>query len=245
MRLQNRRLVVTGGARGIGRATVQTFLREGAKVTVFDVDADGMRSLERAGACWTTVCDVRDEETVNRSMRAAATAMGGVDGVVNSAGIANGLPFEETDFATWKAQIETNLNGTFLVCKAAMPLLFQAGGGTFVNLASAQALLPTGSSASYTASKGGVLAFSKNIAFELAAKGIRVNVVCPGTTDTPMVAELVKNSPEAIRRTSASVPMGRLAQAQEIADLILFLTGPESAFVTGTAIPVDGGRTRH
>jgi len=245
MRLQHRRLVVTGGARGIGRKAVETFLREGAKVAVFDIDDNAMRDLARPGACWTIPCDVRDEDAVNRSMRAAAEAMGGVDGVLNSAGIANGLSFEETDFATWKAMIDTNLNGTFLVCKAALPLLRQAGGGTIVNIASAQALLPTGSSASYSASKGGVLVFSKNIAFELASQGIRVNVVCPGTTDTPMVEELVKNTPEAIQRTTATVPMGRLATAQEIADLILFLTGPESAFVTGTAIPVDGGRTRH
>ncbi len=245
MRLQNRHLVVTGGASGIGRTTVESFLREGAKVAIFDIDAKGMSDLARLRQCWVIPCDVRDEQAVQEAMAAAAEAMGGVDGVVNCAGVANGLPFEDTDYASWKAQIETNLNGTFLVCKEATPWLRKAGGGSIVNLASAQALLPTGSSSSYTASKGGVVAFSKTIAFELAAKGIRVNVVCPGTTDTPMVRGVLEKNPDAVNRNLAAVPMGRLATSQEIADLIVFLTGPESAFMTGTAIPVDGGRTRH
>lgn len=245
MRLQNRRLVVTGGASGIGRATVGAFLREGAKVTIFDIDVPGMADLAQPQRCWPVDCDVRDEQAVQRCMAAAAETMGGVDGVVNCAGLANGLPFEETDYASWKAQIETNLGGTFLVCKAATAWMRKAGGGTMVNLASAQALLPTGSSSSYTASKGGVVAFSKTIAFELAGKGIRVNVVCPGTTDTPMVRGVLEKNPDAVNSNLAAVPMGRLATAQEIADMIVFLTGPESAFVTGTAIAVDGGRTRH
>jgi len=245
MRLQNRRLVVTGGASGIGRTTVQSFLREGARVAVFDLDAPGMADLGRPQQCWTMACDVRDEQAVDRAMAAAAEAMGGVDGVVNCAGVANGLTFEKTDYAAWKSQIDTNLNGTFLVCKAALPWLRQAGGGSIVNLASAQALLPTGSSSSYTASKGGVVAFSKTIAFELASSAIRVNVVCPGTTDTPMVRGVLEKNPDAVNRNLAAVPLGRLAKAQEIADAIVFLTGPESAFITGAAIPVDGGRTRH
>jgi len=245
MRLENRRLVVTGGASGIGRSTVEAFLREGAKVAIFDIDTAGMRPLAREGRCWAIDCDVRDEASVSRGMDSAVKAMGGVDGVVNSAAIASGVPFEDTDFALWRSLIETNLHGTFLVCKAATPHLLKAGGGTIVNLASGQALLPTGSSASYTASKGGVLAFSKNISVELAAKGIRVNVVCPGTTETPMVQEVMAKTPEAIRRTLGDVPMGRLAQPTEISDLIVFLTGPESTFITGTAIACDGGRTRH
>jgi NAD(P)-dependent dehydrogenase (short-subunit alcohol dehydrogenase family) len=245
MRLQNRHLVVTGGASGIGRTTVESFLREGAKVAILDIDAQGMRDLVRPLQCWAIHCDVRDEPSVQKAMAAAAEAMGGVDGLVNCAGVANGLPFEATDYASWKVQIETNLNGTFLACKEATPWMRKAGGGSIVNLASAQALLPTGSSCSYTASKGGVVAFSKTIAFELATAGIRVNVVCPGTTDTPMVRGVLEKNPDAVHRNLAAVPMGRLAKSQEIADLIVFLTGPESAFVTGTAIPVDGGRTRH
>ena len=245
MRLQNRRLVVTGGASGIGRATVEAFVREGAKVAIFDIDTNGMANLARPQQCWAIACDVRDEQAALKGMAAAAEAMGGVDGLVNCAGVANGLPFEETDYASWKAQIETNLNGTFLVCKAATRWMREAGHGTIVNLASAQALLPTGSSSSYTASKGGVVAFSKTIAFEVAPRNIRVNVVCPGTTDTPMVRGVLEKNPDAVNRNVAAVPLARLARASEIADMIVFLTGPESAFVTGTAIPVDGGRTRH
>ena len=245
MRLNNRRLVVTGGASGIGRATLEAFLREGAKVAILDIDRQAMESLAQPGRCWTLPCDVREEAAVADVIAAAALAMGGIDGVVNSAGIADGPPFEQTEFARLKALVETNLYGTFLVCKAALPHLLAAGGGAIVNLASAQALLPTGSSAAYTASKGGVLAFSKNIAFELASRQVRVNVVCPGTTQTPMVDELLRSTPEAINRTLGGVPMGRLAQPTEVSDLILFLISDESRFITGTAIPCDGGRTRH
>lgn len=245
MRLHNRRLVVTGGASGIGRATVQSFLREGARVAILDLDTVGMRDLAQAGRCWTLPCDVREEQSVAESMAAAAAAMGGVDGLVTCAGVANGLPFEQTDVAAWKAQIDTNLTGTFIACQAAVRWMREAGHGTIVTLASAQALLPTGSSSSYTASKGGVVALSKTMAFELAARHIRVNVVCPGTTETPMVSGVLKANPDAVNRNLAAVPMGRLAQPGEIADLIVFLTGPESAFVTGTAIAADGGRTRH
>lgn len=246
MRLQGRRLVVTGGASGIGRASAEAFLREGAQVCLLDIDEAGMADMAQPGRCWPLRCDVRDESDVAVAVEAAAQAMGGIDGAVNCAGIANGLPFEQTDYAAWKAQIETNLNGTFLVCKAVTPWMRRAGGGSIVNLASAQALLPTGSSCSYTASKGGVVALSKTISFELASAGIRVNAVCPGTTDTPMVRNMLKGAnPDAVNRNVAAVPMGRLAQASEIADLIVFLTGPESVFMTGAAIPVDGGRTRH
>lgn len=245
MNLTHRKLIVTGGASGIGLATVQALLREGAKVAVLDTAAADMASLAEPGRCWTLPCDVRDEAQVTDAIAAASSAMGGIDGVVNSAGIADGTPFEQTAFNDFKALVETNLYGTFLVCKAALPHLKAAGGGSIVNLASAQALLPTGSSAAYAASKGGVLTFSKNIAFELAAQQIRVNVVCPGTTQTPMVDELLKSTPEAINRTVAGVPMGRLAQPGEVSDLIVFLISDAARFITGTAIPCDGGRTRH
>ncbi|MDB5861566.1 MAG: 3-oxoacyl-ACP reductase [Ramlibacter sp.] len=244
MKLQGRRILVTGGASGIGRATAEACLREGAQVAIIDIDAAAMEGMAVPGRRWTFHGDVRDEQGLAAAVAAAAAAMHGLDGLVHCAGVANGTPFEETDFDTWKTQIETNLGGTFLACKAAMPFLRQADAATIVNIASAQALLPTGSSSSYTAAKGGVVAFSKTIAIELAPK-IRVNVVCPGTTRTPMVDGVLKTRPDAISRNLASVPMGRIAEAPEVADLIVYLTSRESSFVTGTAIAVDGGRTRH
>ncbi|MDB5861570.1 MAG: 3-oxoacyl-ACP reductase [Ramlibacter sp.] len=244
MKLADRHLVVTGGASGIGRTTVEAFLREGARVAILDIDDQGMQDLHAPGRCWPIACDVRDEGSVQRGVQAAAEAMGGIDGVVNCAGVANGLPFEQTDWAAWKAQIDTNLGGTFLVCKAVLPWLRKVPAATIVNMASAQALLPTGSSASYTASKGGVVGFSKTIAIELAPK-IRVNTVCPGTTRTPMVDKVRQENPAAVDRMVAAVPMGRLAETGEIVNLIVFLTSTESSFMTGTAIAADGGRTRH
>ncbi|VTU46132.1 SDR family NAD(P)-dependent oxidoreductase [Variovorax sp. PBL-E5] len=245
MRLNKRRIVITGAGSGIGRETARVFMREGARIAMLDIDLPAIQQLAVDNRAWAIGTDVREEASVAAAIDQAAEAMGGIDGVVNCAGVANGLPFESTDYASWKAQIDTNLNGTFLVCREATRWMRKEETASIVNLASAQALLPTGSSSSYTASKGGVVAFSKTISFELAPK-IRVNVVCPGTTGTPMVQAILDGpNPDAVKRNIAAVPMGRLAATAEIADLILFLIGPESTFITGTAIAADGGRTRH
>lgn len=251
MQLKGRRILITGAARGIGQATAELFVREGAQVALLDRNAAGVRANAARLGGIAIEADVRDEAQVEAAVKRAAEAMGGLDGLVNSAGVANGIStLADTDLATWRDAIDTNLTGTFLVCRAALPWLRQAGqaGGqaTIVNLASAQAIHPTGSSASYAASKGGVVTFSKNISIELAPQGVRVNVVCPGTTDTPMVEELMAGAnPEAVKRNLVTVPMGRLARASEQADAILFFTSAQSAFVTGATLAPDGGRTRH
>lgn len=245
MRLQARRIVVTGGVSGIGRATVDLFLREGAQVAVLDIDAAGLAAAAFGSGAHAIVCDVRNPQAVEAAIEAAGLAMGGIDGVVNCAGLANAVPFEQTDFETWKAVIDTNLHGSFLVCRAATPWLVRAGGGSIVNIGSGQALHPSGSSSSYTASKGAVVSFTKTIAIELAPRQIRANVLCPGTTATPMVVKVRQENPHAIERMLSVVPMQRLGESEEIAAGILFLTSTESSFVTGAALAVDGGRTLH
>jgi NAD(P)-dependent dehydrogenase (short-subunit alcohol dehydrogenase family) len=245
VRLHNRRILITGAASGIGRATAELFVAAGARVGLLDFNRTQLDSVCSATGGLPLFADVRDETQVQQAVAEMATELGGIDGLVNSAGIADGTLLEKTTLAQWRDVLETNLTGTFLVCREAMPWLRKAAQATIVNLASGQALLPTGNSAAYSASKGGVLAMSKDLACQVAPS-IRVNVICPGTTDTPMVRALM--APEThhiIDRLVAAVPLQRLAEAREIASAILFLTSHDSSFMTGTAIAVDGGRTRH
>ena len=238
MTLKNRHLVVTGGARGIGRAVVEAFLREGAKVTVLDIDAAGMRDLARPQQCWPLECDVREEQQVLQRMRDAAEAMGGVDGVVNSAGVANGLPFEDTDYASWKAQIETNLNGPFNTTKAFLAPL-KATRGAIINIGSIAATVYTGNTVGYSASKGGVHMLTVALARELGKDGVRVNTVAPGAIATPM-------SPSAGDETRMAnlmrrVPLGRIGQPEDLVGPVVFLASPLAAYVTGATLRADGG----
>jgi NAD(P)-dependent dehydrogenase (short-subunit alcohol dehydrogenase family) len=245
MRLKGRRILITGAASGIGRATAELFVKEGAKVALLDIDSVNLERVAAATGGFAVEADVRSEAALKSAMHRIADALGGIDGLVNSAAIADTAPFGSMDMARWNDVINTNLTGTVMVCQLALPWLRRNDHATIVNLASGQALYPVGASASYSASKGGVLTFSKDISIVLAPK-IRVNVVCPGTTDTPMVrAFLTDESRHIIDNLVSSVPFKRLAEPIEIANAILFLTGDESSFVTGTAVAIDGGRTRH
>ena len=245
MRLKGRRILITGAAKGIGKATAELFAKEGAKLALFDIDAAPLKAVAKETGGLALEADVRSEAAIEEAVAEAARAMGGIDGVVNSAGVSGGAAtLEDVKLDDWQNVIRTNLTGTFLVCQKALPWLKKAGRATIVNLASGQALLPTGGSGAYAASKGGVLTFSKDLAVTLAP-GIRVNVVCPGTTDTPMVAAVKSASPAIIANLLAAVPFKRFAEAGEQAAAILFLTSEDSSFVTGVALAVDGGRTRH
>jgi NAD(P)-dependent dehydrogenase (short-subunit alcohol dehydrogenase family) len=245
VRLNDRRILITGAASGLGRATAELFVAEGARVGLLDFNRPQLEQVAAATGGLPLFADVRDETQVRQAVAQMAAQFGGIDGVVNSAGIADASMLEKTTLAQWSAVLDTNLTGTFLVCRETLPWLRKAGRGTIVNLASGQALGPTGNSAAYSASKGGVLVMSKDLACQVAPS-IRVNVICPGTTDTPMVqALLTPESRHIIERLLAAVPLKRMADAREIANAILFLTSDESSFMTGTAIAVDGGRTRH
>ena len=185
-----------------------------------------------------------DETSVNEAIASAAATLGRLDGIVNAAGIASRGRVEETSRSEWDRVLAVNLTGPFLVCKAALPFLRQAGEATVVNVASASALLPSGAPAAYAASKAGLLLLTKSIAAEWAP-AIRVNAVCPGTVDTPMVAGLFTRDAAFDERIRATYALKRVAAPEEIAQSILFLTSDESSFVTGAALAVDGGRSYH
>ncbi|MBS0643615.1 MAG: SDR family oxidoreductase [Proteobacteria bacterium] len=238
-RLQGRRIIITGGASGIGRATAALFRQEGAAVAVLDRTAspDGAPSFE---------VDVSDATSVANAVAAAVKALGGLDGVVNAAGIFSDAGLADTSAELFTRTLAVNLTGTFLVMQAAAPHLKSAGGGTIVNIASGVGLTPTGpGSTAYVASKSGVIGLTKAVAMELAP-AVRVNSVCPGAVDTPMThAFLVDASGATVPGIARRYALGRSAAPDELAAAILFLTSNESSFVTGIALPVDGGRTYH
>lgn len=233
-RLAGRRALVTGGASGIGAATAERLADEGAQVAVLD------RNTSPLGA------DVRDEAQVARAVAAAADQLGGpVDVLVNSAGIYRIAPLLDLDRGEWDEVVDVNLKGTFLVSRAVARALAASGrGGAIVNLSSmaavsADAQEPT---AHYNASKAGVIALTKQMAVEWAPFGIRVNAVCPGAIDTPMLR--LMDDPAAGRDwIEREVPLRRLGRPEEVAALVAFLASDEAAYITGAAVTVDGGAT--
>ena len=241
-RLEGRKVLITGGASGIGRATTALFAQEGAKVVVLD------RNITVFGerAAGVLACDVSLETEVVAAVAQAAEMMGGLDGVVNAAGIFHANTLEDTPLELWQSIIGVNLTGTYLVCRAALAALRRSSNATIVNIASGVGLLPTGpGSAAYAVSKGGVIALTKTLALE-AAPAIRVNAICPGAVETPMTAGTLRDDGGAVRAAIAGrYAMQRPSTPEELANAILFLTGGESSSITGISLAVDGGRTFH
>lgn len=236
-RLAGRRILITGAASGIGRATAELFAAEGAKLALADRDEKALNAVAATLEAAAFPCDVTDSASVDRAVTGAALALGGLDGLVNSAGIMIRGTIEGADLATWNKVMAVNATGTFIVCKAAVPHLKAAGRGTIVTMASATALVPPPSAGlAYVASKGAVISFSKLLATELAP-AIRVNTVCPGAVETPMT--------DGLNISPAMYALKRIAKPAEIAAAILFATSHESAFMTGTTLTLDGGRTYH
>ena len=242
-RLLGRRVLITGSASGIGRATAELFAKEGAQVALLDRNESDVRSVAAdLGGC-AVVAEVTDPCAVKRAVLEAAEALAGLDGLVNAAGIAGGQKLSETDEVQWRRVLEVNLTGPLLIARAALPFLQDNPSATIVNVASGIALRPLPGQGAYAASKAGLLAWTKVLAQELAPK-IRVNATCPGPTDTPLMrANLPQDvSLEQFQRRYALQRMGDVA---EQAQAVLFLTGPESNFITGVSLAVDGGRTFH
>ena len=243
-RLNGKVAVVTGGCSGIGLATVRRFAEEGAQIVIGDLDDARGKEIVAGIAGLFVHCDVTDKEQVDALFRAAKDTYGSVDIAFNNAGIS---PPEDdsildTDLEAWRRVQEVNLTSVYLCCKHVLPHMQRAGRGSVINTASFVAVLGAATSQiSYTASKGGVLAMSRELGVQFAREGIRVNALCPGPVDTPLLRELFAKDPERAARRLVHVPMGRFARAEEIANAALFLASDESSFVTASTFLVDGG----
>jgi NAD(P)-dependent dehydrogenase (short-subunit alcohol dehydrogenase family) len=237
VRLENKVCVVTGASGGIGAATVAAFKREGARVLGADLAADppGDLSLQ---------VDVTDERQVTEMYATAIERFGRIDVLFNNAGISptDDGSVLDTTLEAWERVQQANLRSVFLCCKHGIPHMLKTGGGSVINTASFVAVMGAATSQiSYTASKGGVLALSRELGVELARRGVRVNALCPGPVDTPLLQELYASDPEQAARRLVHVPIGRFARAEEIANAALFLASDESSFVTASTFLVDGG----
>lgn len=246
MKLQGKVAIVTGGASGIGEATVREFVREGAKVVISDVsDAGEQLSQELNGAGFDTAfvrADVSDEAQVIKMVALAAQRFGRLDIMVANAGIgAPGMNIAEMPLEHWRRTMDINLTGVFLSNKHAIARMQQQGqGGTIVNVASVLGHVGAPNAAHYTASKGGVVNITRSLGVSHAREGIRVNAVCPGFIDTPMLGPSGTPTRE---RYIAAHPIGRLGRAEEIAQAIRFLASDDASFVAGASLLVDGGYT--
>ena len=246
-RLDGKVAVITGAAGGIGREAALLFSAEGAGVCVADVlDDEGERTAADCREAFFAHVDVTDPESVRAMYAAAAERYGGIDVLYNNAGImpADDASILDTEPEAWQRVQDVNVKGVFLCCKYGIPHLLERGGGSVINVASFVALLGAATSQiSYTASKGAVLSMTRELAVEFARRGVRVNALCPGPVETPLLMRLFENDPEAYERRRVHLPMGRLAQAREIANGALFLASDEASYVTGATFAVDGGLT--
>jgi NAD(P)-dependent dehydrogenase (short-subunit alcohol dehydrogenase family) len=247
-RLDGKVCVITGAGSGIGRACALRFSREGARVAVADVAEEPGRAVVSesaelgADAAFFGV-DVTDEASAARLYKDVATHFGAVHVLVNNAGVL--LPGDvsvlETEREIWQRVLDINLTGVFLCCKHGIPKLLAAGGGSVINMASISGMIGSATSQiAYAASKGGVIALTRDVAVELARRGVRANAICPGPVETPLAMQLY-GDPIAWERRRVHLPMGRLGTPEEIADTAVFLASDESAGITGASIVVDRG----
>ena len=236
-RLVDKVCVITGAAGGIGAATAARFEQEGAIVVGVDL-------LEHSVGSLSISADITSEDAVVSIYAAARERFGRIDVLFNNAGISptDDASVVDTALEAYERVQATNLRSVFLCCKHGIPHLVQTGGGSVINTASFVAVMGSATSQiSYTASKGGVLAMSRELGVEFAKQGVRVNALCPGPVDTPLLRELYASDPAAAQRRLVHVPMGRFAEATEIANAVLFLASDESSYVNATEFLVDGG----
>ena len=246
-RLSDKIAIITGAASGIGAATAELFAAEGAAVMLADVDGNALeqvraRIASAGGHALTQTTDVSSTESVKSLVQTTVQQLGQPNVLFNGAGILfHGTALETTD-AVWQRMIAVNLTGTFLCCREVLPAMIAAGRGSIINVASTTgAHDATPNAAAYVCSKGGVTMLTKALAVDHAAAGVRVNALCPGPTDTPMLRSIL--SPEQMQSFGQSLPMQRLGLPREMAMAALFLASDESSYVTGSLLTVDGGQT--
>ena len=246
-RLDGKVAVITGAAGGIGREAAMLFSAEGAKVCIADVGREpGERAAGECREAFFVQADVSDPKSVQAMYVEAKRHYGRIDVLYNNAGI---MPADDdsifiTEPDAWDRVQAVNARGVYLCCKYGIPHLLETGGGSVINVASFAALVGAATSQiSYTASKGAVLSMSRDLAVQFARRGVRVNALCPGPVETPLLMRLFSETPAAYERRRVHLPMGRLAKAREIANAALFLASDESSYVNGATFVVDGGLT--
>ena len=252
--LSGRVAIVTGAANGIGAATAIALAAEGARVVVADVvsgDATVAAVREAGGEAIAVHCDVADPDQVAAMVDLAVQQLGGLDVLVNNAGVGGGsTPLHELDLDDWNRTLAVNLTGPFLCTRAAMPHLLASGRGRIINIASTYGLIGAPLAPAYCATKGAIVNLTRQLAVDYSDKGIRVNAICPGYIDTDLGGHRASMSPDAAaaaheRREAAAArqPIGRQAQTDEVASVVVFLAGDDSSFMTGSIVTVDGGCT--
>jgi 3-oxoacyl-[acyl-carrier protein] reductase len=241
-RFQDVSILVTGGARGIGRAIVETFVREGGRVTFADVGEEAGQETARAlgeDRCRFVKADISRPEGAEGAVAAAVEhGGGGLDVLVNNAGITRDTLLLRMSDEDWSRVLGVNLTGTFLMTRAAARRLMKSRRGRVVNISSVVGLMGNAGQANYAASKGGVIAFTKSVAKELAGRGVTANAVAPGFIQTDMTASLPE---QAVKELSSRIALGRLGTAEDVAAVVAFLASEEAGYITGQVIPVDGG----
>ena len=238
-KLSGRRILITGAASGMGAEIARLFAAEGAALALLDRNADGVAKVAASIGQSSWGCDVSDREGVNAVVAEAGARLGGLDGLVNAAGILDITPFVDLEPASWDRMFAVNVNGPFNVVKAALGMLSVSESATIVNIASVSALMPMAGTAGYSASKAAVAMFTKCIAMDLGPR-IRANSICPGVIRTEMTRYIWEN-PEHSQRAADRVALRRLCEVGDVARAALFFSCEDSGFTTGTELPVDGG----
>ncbi len=246
-RLDGKVVVITGGGGGMGREAALLFSEHGAQVCVADVDAGAAeQTASDARDAFAVQVDVADENSVRNMYAETMRRYGGIDVLYNNAGIspADDASILDTETDAWQRVQDVNTKGVYLGCKHGIPHLLERGGGSVINVASFVALVGAATSQiSYTASKGAVLSLSRELAVQFARQGVRVNALCPGPVETPLLLRIFGDDPAAYERRRIHLPMGRLAKPREIVNAALFLASDESSYVNGATFVVDGGLT--
>ncbi len=249
MKLAGRCVLITGAASGIGRATAELFFKEGALLALLDVNTAQLDIVasgldDGGGRIVAVAVDLAHADQVEEAVARSVAALGGLDTLVNAAGVDLAKPFGETSTEDWRLVMDINLIGPVLVCGAALPALRAAGSGVIINIASGAGLRPLEQRVAYCTSKAALIMLTRSLALELASDGIRANVICPGAIDTPLLHASLVNT-EALDAVKSRYALRRIGTPEDIAFAALYLAGSQAGFITGTTLTVDGGRAFH